>query len=141
MIGDLIQKKTVMRRRYRRASSRQTLHPRPESSQARPYINTPGAGNPSVNPRVALLYRENRIHILDLCTFRNLNEDQFPWRLYNYDKNSTDPVIPKPFAYPSNNVSNIFLLFGGTYSVPSISPSLLIHIPSTNSGFGVMICT
>ena len=63
------------------------------------------------------------------------------WRPDGYDRNSTEPIIPKPPTYPLNNVSNLFPLFGGTYKVPSISPSLLIHAPSANFGFGVTICT
>ena len=69
----------------------------------------------------------------------NAREDWILWSFYSCDKNSTDPVIPISLAYPSNNASNIFLLFGGTYNATSISPSLLIHAPSMNFGFGDMI--
>jgi len=63
------------------------------------------------------------------------------WCFYHYGKNSIGPVMPIHFAYPSNNISNLFLLFGGTYNVPSISPSLLTHAPLTNFGFGTVTFT
>ena len=63
------------------------------------------------------------------------------WRFYGCGKTSSDPFRPIPLAYSSNNTSNIFLLFGGTYNVTSISSSLLIHTPSTNFGFGVETAT
>jgi len=66
---------------------------------------------------------------LDSCAF------------YASGKNSTDPVIPMILAYPSNNISNLFLMFGGTYNVPSITPSLPTHAPSTNFGLGVVTPT
>jgi len=59
---------------------------------------------------------------------------------YDSGKNSTEPVIPIPFAYPSNNISNVFFLFDGTYNVPS-TPSLLTHAPSTKFGLGVVTPT
>ena len=58
------------------------------------------------------------------------------WGARWYGRKSTEPVIPNPRAYPSNNSSNLFLLFGGTYNVTSIPPSLLTHAPSMNLGFG-----
>jgi len=62
-------------------------------------------------------------------------------RFYGYGKNSTGPVIPIRLAHPSNNISNLFLLFCGTYNVPSISSSLLTHTPSTTFGFGTVTFT